>query len=780
MLRHLFVLSLAITVPGWSAVRYQTTSDWGSGFCGTITVTNDTAAALNPWSLQFDFDRTLSSIWDATATRSGNRYTVSPASWNAALAVGASVSFGFCGASGNVVTGPTNYALNGTPSTPPPTTPPPTTPPPPPAGTIQVNLRAASSWSTGYTADLIIHNNGTQAVNGWTLSFTLGSTITSLWNGTLTVANGTNVVRNASWNGSIPIGGSVQLGFTGNGSLAQAANCTFNGTACGITIVTGGTTSPPPPTNTPGAITIDTVDTNGAVNQIPIRQVTNTYTLRLPNVSSPAFKVTANNPRVVTASVNGSTLTLTGIAAGRSGLRIEETATKSVRYVGVRVAKADGSAPGMPSYVAVGSVSEDTTDHLNFWKGFGTGDANRYVDVRYIYLNGGPVNGWNTWGNYNGSRLVEYIRNSRQLGFVPFFVWYNIPAASESYWVVRQNVADPAYMKAYFQNLKLALDLIQQESPNDTVGMIIEPDFLGYLAQNANAPASAIYASTRGVYEAGLLTQGADPAFADTVQGLVQAINYCIRKYTPQVDFGWQVNLWASPPGGFTTSIPGKGIIQKTLTSGITLGRQQIAQEAAAIANYYLAAGVGTHGAKFLSIDKYGLDAVGAEASAATNPANAIWFWNNDLWGNYLIFANALKQTSNLPVVLWQIPVGHINSTREPNPFDPLGLFPDLINTTNRYEDSAPTYFFGDTFVTTGSRFTWFASNQGNDPKLRVNANAITWGSHMQEAAASGVFAVLFGPGVGISTTSIGANPGDKLWWMTKVQRYLAAPTPRQ
>jgi len=48
----------------------------------------------------------------------------------------------------------------------------------------------------------------------------------------------------------------------------------------------------------------------------------------------------------------------------------------------------------------------------------------------------------------------------------------------------------------------------------------------------------------------------------------------------------------------------------------------------------------------------------------------------------------------------------------------------------------------------------------------------------MQQAAASGVFTILFGPGVGISTTGIGAAPGDQAWWMTKTQRYLASPVP--
>lgn len=82
-----------------------------------------------------------------------------------------------------------------------------------------------------------------------------------------------------------------------------------------------------------------------------------------------------------------------------------------------------------------------------------------------------------------------------------------------------------------------------------------------------------------------------DPAFPDTVQGLVKAVNYTIPKYTPQVYFGWQFNLWASPAGGWTTQVPGRGIMHKTESVGITTGRALIREEATALSNYYVNAG---------------------------------------------------------------------------------------------------------------------------------------------------------------------------------------------
>ena len=112
------------------------------------------------------------------------------------------------------------------------------------------------------------------------------------------------------------------------------------------------------------------------------------------------------------------------------------------------------------------------------------------MDVRYIYLNGGPVNGWSTWSNQPGGRVVSYLQQSQKLGMVPYFVYYNIPDGGESYWTDTQHIASTSYMEGYFKDLKLALDLIHQYAPDDPVGMILEPDFLGYLMQNSgtNAP----------------------------------------------------------------------------------------------------------------------------------------------------------------------------------------------------------------------------------------------------------------------------------------------------
>jgi hypothetical protein len=78
-------------------------SDWGSGFEGKVTVTNDTTSSLSTWSVALDFPSgyTVTSTWDATHTSSGQTHTFTPPSWAGPLAPGATVSFGFNGSPGN-------------------------------------------------------------------------------------------------------------------------------------------------------------------------------------------------------------------------------------------------------------------------------------------------------------------------------------------------------------------------------------------------------------------------------------------------------------------------------------------------------------------------------------------------------------------------------------------------------------------------------------------------------------------------------------------------------
>jgi endoglucanase len=85
-------------------------------------------------------------------------------------------------------------------------------------------FKIASSWNTGYQGAVTV-KAGNAAISKWTVTLTLadGTTITNLWNGTLSGSTVTNV----AYNGAVPAGGSTEFGFQGAGAGGvTVASCT--------------------------------------------------------------------------------------------------------------------------------------------------------------------------------------------------------------------------------------------------------------------------------------------------------------------------------------------------------------------------------------------------------------------------------------------------------------------------------------------------------------------------------------------------------------------------
>ncbi|MEI7687950.1 MAG: cellulose binding domain-containing protein, partial [Planctomycetota bacterium] len=101
---------------------------------------------------------------------------------------------------------------------------------PPPTTGGAVTFTPKSSWNGGFVADVTIRNTSTTAMNGWTLEFDLAADITNLWSGTIVSRVGNHyVIRAASWNATIPPGGSITFGFQAAGLLAPPLNFKLNG-----------------------------------------------------------------------------------------------------------------------------------------------------------------------------------------------------------------------------------------------------------------------------------------------------------------------------------------------------------------------------------------------------------------------------------------------------------------------------------------------------------------------------------------------------------------------
>ncbi|MGW7609090.1 glycoside hydrolase family 48 protein [Streptomyces sp. NPDC054766] len=105
------------------------------------------------------------------------------------------------------------------------------------AATVQCSVDyKTNDWGSGFTADLTITNRGTDAINGWTLTYAYAGnqTLTNGWNGTWSQSGKTVTAKNAAWNGTIAAGAAVTAGaqFTYSGTNTAPASYTVNGTTC--------------------------------------------------------------------------------------------------------------------------------------------------------------------------------------------------------------------------------------------------------------------------------------------------------------------------------------------------------------------------------------------------------------------------------------------------------------------------------------------------------------------------------------------------------------------
>jgi hypothetical protein len=366
-----------------TSAMFMLTSDWGTGFGGEISITNTASTAINNWSLSFNWDRSITEIWDASvSSHVGNAYTIKPASYDSTIPAGGSVEFGFNGATGNVGTDdPTGYTLNGvalgTATAPtlsaanasvndgtagatevftvtlskaqttavtvdygtangtavagtdytstsgtltfapgattekvsvpilPDTTAKPNltysldfydasgatlssssatgtivdTVSPPATTGATASFEVTDDWGTGFGAQITVVNNGSTAINNWTLSFDWDRSITDIWDASVvSVNNGVITITNAGWNSTIPAGGSINFGFNGspgNVGTDVPTNYLLNGVSLGGGVASLNINSVTVDDNTSGATAVFSVSlSQAATSTVSVKYAT--------------------------------------------------------------------------------------------------------------------------------------------------------------------------------------------------------------------------------------------------------------------------------------------------------------------------------------------------------------------------------------------------------------------------------------------------------------------------------------------------------------------------
>jgi len=212
---------------GGTAVGYQVSDNWGTGFIGNMQVAaGDTA--LNGWTVEFDAAFAITNIWNAQiVSHVGNHYVIQNMSYNGAVGAHQETGFGFQATPGSDGTAATGFTLNGISSgsgTPAST---PVLPGPSMSdaaraegtsgGDLEALMSVVDSWTGGFNAAVTIHNDG-EAVSGWQLEIETHGEITSIWNAEIVSHDASGyVVRNAAWNGQVDAAADVSFGFTATG-----------------------------------------------------------------------------------------------------------------------------------------------------------------------------------------------------------------------------------------------------------------------------------------------------------------------------------------------------------------------------------------------------------------------------------------------------------------------------------------------------------------------------------------------------------------------------------
>jgi cellulose 1,4-beta-cellobiosidase len=76
---------------------YSVVNSWSGGFQAQVTVTNTGTSSLSGWKLAWTFpgDQKINSLWNGSYTQSGSQVSVTPATYNASIAPGSSITVGF-------------------------------------------------------------------------------------------------------------------------------------------------------------------------------------------------------------------------------------------------------------------------------------------------------------------------------------------------------------------------------------------------------------------------------------------------------------------------------------------------------------------------------------------------------------------------------------------------------------------------------------------------------------------------------------------------------------
>lgn len=94
-------------------LTYKVVTEWDKGFSGEIKIKNISDEVLEDWNIEFDFDKDIDCIWNATILKhTGNHYVLTNSGYNQNISAGDCVNIGFNGHEKTNGISPNNYQLS--------------------------------------------------------------------------------------------------------------------------------------------------------------------------------------------------------------------------------------------------------------------------------------------------------------------------------------------------------------------------------------------------------------------------------------------------------------------------------------------------------------------------------------------------------------------------------------------------------------------------------------------------------------------------------------------
>lgn len=357
------------------------------------------------------------------------------------------------------------------------------------------------------------------------------------------------------------------------------------------------------------------------------------------------------------------------------------------------------------------------------------------LDYRYTYINNGvdfqadPNRNALSWLFTDWSDYAENSESRVAPGLRPAYVVYMLQE-DQGNATLQRNANDSTFMSNFFESLKIAAEKSAGRKPI----FVLEPDTWGYVIQAGIDPLSAS-ARINNLGSQWSMLSDLDNNYA----GLAQAMIRVVKTYAPDAYAGILMAHWAP----HASECPA----QNTPESNMGMPYWNLEDINCSVdrniefANQLL--GEGNDRGDFIGVEKNGHSA-GYWDRLENDADSRRYYWTDAHNANWVHWAKRLGEGVDLPVLGWQISIGHmgLRNSCEDGPLVPSGAAWNSASGNCAFEDTFFEYFF----------------------------------SHVNDFLDAGFIGILAGKGLGDDTDYTHANQdsqmGDGGWFFNQLKTF--------